>query len=115
MRDLVRRTLVVIALGFLAWEAYAAVRWIRDAGGLGAAAGRFWDLLRSDWMLAIVVTDQLVIAGVVLVLLWIDSRQEGWSPGRRLLLAAGFITLGTPAFLTYLAWRLRPRDVQPHG
>ena len=33
---------------FFLWEVYAAVRWVHQAGGLGAAPGHFWDAIRAD-------------------------------------------------------------------
>jgi hypothetical protein len=94
---------------FLAWEAYGALRWVVDAGGLGAAASRFRDSLTHDWMLLVVVTDHLMLAGLVLVLMWLDTARAGWQSSRRLLLVAAFVALGSPIVLGYLAWRLGVR------
>jgi hypothetical protein len=91
---------------FFLWEVYAAVHWVRQAGGVGAAPGHFWNAVRADWMALIVVSDHLVIAGVVLLALWIDAARRGWTHGRRCALAAAFVALGTPTLLAYLAWRL---------
>lgn len=106
-----RRTLsaalLTLAAAFLAWELYGAVRWVRSAGGLGNAFDHLWQAITSDWMALIVVTDHLLIAGVVLVALWLDALRCGWPVARRLLLAAAFVALGSPALLAYLAWRVR--------
>jgi len=108
-----RRTIVALlclaSLLFLSWEAYAAIRWVAGAGGLAPGFGHFWTALRSDWMAQIVVSDHLVIAGTVLAALWLDAARMGWEVWRRLTLALAFIALGTPALLTYIAWRLGTR------
>lgn len=57
-------------------------------------------------MAQIVVSDHLVIAGSVLVAVWIDAGRLDWGTGRRIFLAVAFIGLGSPALLAYLAWRL---------
>jgi hypothetical protein len=85
---------------------------VRQAGGVGAAPGHFWDAIQADWMALIVVSDHLVIAGAVLVALWIDAARQGWPHGRRGALAAAFVALGTPTLLAYLAWRLRAHRPQ---
>lgn len=110
-----RGALVAFALLFLAWEAYGALRWITDAGGLGDAARQFWTHLTGDWMLLLVVTDHLVLAGAVLVLMWLDAIRAGWDLARRLLLAAAFVALGSPIVLLYLAWRPRALAGRPAG
>jgi hypothetical protein len=69
-----------------------------------------WGTLGSDWMALIVLSDHAVIAGVVLVALWIDARRLGWLLWRRLLLALAFVALGSPTLLVYLAWRIGPSD-----
>lgn len=109
MRAIVRRGLVILAGLFLVWELYGAVRWVQQAGGIGAAIDHFWRTLEADWMARIVVADHILIAGTVLVLLWLDARRHGWSTGRRVLLAVAFVALGSPTLLTYLAWRLGQR------
>ena len=101
--------LCLAALLFLSWEAYAAIRWVAEAGGLAPAFRHFWTALRSDWMAQIVVSDHLVIAGMVLIGLWLDAARIGWEVWQRLTLALAFIALGTPALLTYMAWRLGTR------
>ena len=106
MRQEIRGALVGIAIAFLAWEAYGAFRWAVDAGGLGAAARQFWEGLRGDWMLLIVITDHLLLAGIALVILWGDAARQAWTPAHRALLAVAFIALGSPVVLGYLAWRL---------
>ena len=58
----------------------------------------------------IVVSDHLVIAGVVLVALWIDTTRLGWSVRGRALLAIAFVVLGSPTLLVYLAWRMGAGD-----
>jgi len=105
MRTPVRSTLLLGAGLFLAWEAYGAARWVLDAGGIGSAASRFWTLLASDWMILLFVTDHLVLAAIVLVLLWLDAARRAWSLPRRLLLATAFVALGSPVVLAYLARR----------
>jgi hypothetical protein len=106
----VRSTLLLGAGLFLAWEAYGAARWVLDAGGIGSAATRFWTLLGSDWMILLFVTDHLVLAAVVLVLLWLDAVHRAWSLPRRLLLAMAFVALGSPVVLAYLARRPAAAD-----
>ena len=106
MRQRIRGALVVLAIAFLAWEAYGAVRWVADAGGVGAAARQFWVRLRDDWMLLIVVSDHLLLAGIALVILWMDATRQAWTLAQRVLLALAFIALGSPVVLGYLAWRL---------
>ena len=110
-----RGALLAFALLFLAWEAYGAMRWVLDAGGLGPAAARFWRYLTSDAMLLLVVTDHLLLAGTVLVLLWLDAARRGWLVSRRLILAGAFVALGSPVILWYLASKIGvaawpPRD-----
>jgi hypothetical protein len=105
MGTLVRSALLLSAGLFLAWEGFGAVRWVLDAGGIAPAAGRFWALLGSDWMMLLVVTDHLLLATIVLILMWLDAASRAWSLTRRLLLATGFIALGSPVVLAYLAWR----------
>ena len=105
MRQKIRAVLVVLAIAFLAWEAYGAFRWVVDAGGLGAAARQFWVRLR-DWMLLLVVTDHLLLAGIALLILWLDATRRAWTLAHRTLLAVAFVALGSPVVLGYLAWRL---------
>jgi hypothetical protein len=98
--------LAALALAFLLWELVAVVLWARESGGLRAAPAHFWRSLHSDWMVLLVVTDHLVVAGAVLVGLWLDAARAGASAARRVGLAIAFIALGSPAMLLYLAWRL---------
>lgn len=106
MRQGIRGALVGIAIAFLAWEAYGAFRSVIDAGGPGAAARHFWAGLRDDWMMLIVITDHLLLAGIALVILWVDAARQAWTLAHRALLAVAFIALGSPVVLGYLAWRL---------
>jgi hypothetical protein len=106
MRRLVPPLLAASAALFFAWEVYAVMRWVHDAGGIGNAFGHFWAALSSDWMALIVVSDHLVIAAAVLVALWIDTTRLGWLVRGRALLAITFVLLGSPALLVYLAWRM---------
>lgn len=107
MRGLVRAGLVLVAGLFLLWEGYGAIRWLQEAGDIGSALDHLWRTLHSDWMARVAVSDLLIIAAVALAGLWIDSARQGWPPARRVLLAAGFVVLGSPVLLFYLAWRLR--------
>jgi hypothetical protein len=106
MRQLIRIVLVASAILFLVWEVYAAVRWIGEAGGIEPAFDHLWSTLGSDWMALIVVSDHAVIAGAVLIALWIDARRLGWLLWRRVLLAVAFVALGSPTLLVYVAWRI---------
>jgi GNAT superfamily N-acetyltransferase len=106
MRAIVRRGLLILAAGFLAWELFAVVHWYRQTGGLGPGFTHLWQTLRSDWMALIVVSDHLVIASAVLVGLWLDATHLEWPTSRRVLLALAFVALGSPTLLTYLAWRV---------
>lgn len=109
-RSTLRAGLLGLACAFLAWEALGAVRWVEEAGGLGSAAGHFWARLTSDWMLMIFITDHLLLAGIVLVLMWVDSARVGWVVSRRVFLTAAFVALGSPVVLWYFAWRLREAE-----
>ena len=106
MRRFLPPALLAGALLFLLWELYAVTRWLQKAGSLGAAFDHFGRAVGSDWMALIVVSDHLIIAGTVLIALLIDAARQGWSASRLILLAVGFVALGTPALLGYLAWRL---------
>jgi hypothetical protein len=57
-------------------------------------------------MALIVVSDHLVIAGTVLVLLLMDAANQGWRMSRLMLLTVAFIGLGSPTLLLYIAWRM---------
>ena len=114
-RRTLRAGLLALALAFLAWEAFGAVRWVLDAGGPGPAAKQFWASLTGDWMLLLVVTDHLLLAGVVLVLVWLDAAKAGWNIGRRVGLAAAFVALGSPAILWYLASRVQAARLEARG
>jgi hypothetical protein len=103
-----RLLLLVLAFAFLMWELIAVILWVRQSGGLPHAPGHFWQTLRSDWMALLVVSDHLVVAGTVLVALWIDAKRVGWRLARRSGLVVAFVALGSPAMLAYLAWRLKP-------
>ena len=109
-RRTLRIGLLTLACAFLAWEAFGALQWVLEAGGVGPAAREFWARLTSDWMLVIVVTDHLLLAGIVLVMMWVDAGRIGWAASRRLLLVAAFVALGSPVVLWYLARRLRESD-----
>jgi hypothetical protein len=106
MRRLLPPALLAGALLFLLWELYAVIRWLQQAESLGAAFDHFRRAICSDWMALIVVSDHLIIAGTVLIVLLIDAARQGWSASRLIFLAVGFVALGTPALLAYLAWRL---------
>jgi hypothetical protein len=101
-----RPLLAALAVAFLVWELTAVILWARESGGLPAAPGHFWRSLRSDWMVLLVVTDHLLVAGAVLVWLWVDAGRAGASAAGRLGLVIAFIALGSPAMLLYLSWRL---------
>jgi hypothetical protein len=103
-----RWLLLVLAFAFLVWELIAVILWVRQSGGLPHAPGHFWHALRSDWMALLVVSDHLLVAGTMLVALWIDAKREGWRPSGRWGLVLAFIAVGSPAMLAYLAWRLKP-------
>ncbi len=101
-----RRILLWVgALAFAGWELVGVLLWVAAAGSLGVASGQTWARLRSDWYLLIVVTDHLVIAGVVLLWVWGDMGRRGWSLGARLAWLVVLIALGTPTLLAYLAER----------
>src|SRR5215210_3992129 len=106
MRQLLRIVLVASAFVFLVWEVYGALRWVREAGGIGPAFDHLWRTLGSDWMALIIVSDHAVIAGAVLIALWMDAKRLGWLLWRRVLLAIAFVGLGSPTLLLYLAWRI---------
>jgi hypothetical protein len=110
MRQLVRVLLLALAFVFLVWEVSATVRWLRQAGGLGPAFDHLRATLGTDWMALVVVSDHLVIAGAVLIALWIDARRVGWLLRQRVLLAIAFVALGSPTLLVYLAWRIGLSD-----
>jgi hypothetical protein len=103
-----RWLLLVLAFAFLAWELVAVILWVRQSGGLPHAPGHFWQALRSDWMALLVVSDHLLVAGTVLVALWIDAKRMGWQLSRRWGLVVAFVVLGSPAMLAYLVWHLNP-------
>jgi hypothetical protein len=103
-----RRLLLVLAFAFLVWELIALIQWVRQSGGLLHAPGHFWHALRSDWMALLVMSDHLVVAGTVLVALWIDAKTLAWPLSRRWGLVVAFVAVGSPAMLAYLAWRLKP-------
>jgi hypothetical protein len=103
-----RPLLLVLAFVFLVWELAAVILWVRQSGGLPPAPGHFWQALRSDWMALLVVSDHLVVAGTVLVAVWIDAKRVGWQLSRRWGLVVAFVALGSPAMLAYLTWRLNP-------
>jgi hypothetical protein len=107
VRSFVQRALIALAALFLTWEIFAVTRWIRQAGGIGSGFRHLWVALRSDWMALIVVSDHLVIAGTVLVLLLLDAANQGWRMSRLILLVVGFIGLGSPTLLLYIAWRMK--------
>lgn len=86
MRRTVVTLLCTVALLFLLWEAYAAIRWVAEAGTLAWAFDHFWSALQSDWMAKIVVSDHLFIAGTVLVALWSDAERIDWG----VMAASGF-------------------------
>jgi hypothetical protein len=98
--------LLILALAFAAWELAAAVLWVRQSGGLTQAPGHFWHRIRSDWLALVVVSDHLMVAGAVLVALWLDARRTEWRASGRVGLAIAFVALGSPVMLAYLAWRL---------
>jgi GNAT superfamily N-acetyltransferase len=91
MRRILRLALLASATAVILWELYAAMRWVREAGGLGAGFHHLVQVFRSDSMARIILSDHLVIAGSVLFGLWIDAARQGWGHGRRLLLAVAFI------------------------
>ena len=93
------------ALGFALFELVAVLRWLAVAGSLSLAVAQMWVRLGADWFLLIVVADHLVIAGTVLLWVWMDARRRGWPTGRRLAWTVAFIALGTPALLGYIAER----------
>jgi hypothetical protein len=66
-------------------------------------------------MALIVVSDHLVIAGAVLIGLMIDATRMGWPLPRRVVLAAGFVAIGSPTLLLYLAWRTGVRERSRSG
>jgi hypothetical protein len=113
MRRVLVYALIIAAILFLLLELYAATRWMGHAGGLGAAFDHFWDVLRSDWMAQIVVSDHLVIAGIALIALWLDAARRGWGVRRRIILGIVFIVLGSPALLAYIAWRINGQRAVP--
>ncbi len=109
-----RRILLWVgALAFAGWELVGVLLWVGAAGSLGVASAQTWERLRSDWYLLIVVTDHLVIAGVVLLWVWGDMGQRGWSLRIRLAWLAALIALGTPTLLVYLAERPLARGPGP--
>ena len=103
-----RSLLWLTALSFLIWEAIGAFQWVRHARGFGPAFAHLWETLHSDWMLLVVVSDHLVIALCVLVWLWRDATERGWSRARRLAWVVMVVVLGSPALLVYLA--VRPQN-----
>lgn len=109
-RSAVRAGLVSLALLFLLWEAHGAARWIADAGGPGRAIRHLWMQLHGDRMLVVAFSDLVLIAGIVLVALWVDAMRRGVRPLRRALLVAAFIAFGSPVVLCYIAWRLADTD-----
>jgi hypothetical protein len=93
------------ALAFLLWELVAAYHWVGPELAIGAAVRQTWAHVRSDWFLKVLITDHIVIAGTVLLWVWIDAGRRGWSTGARVAWTIAYIALGTPALLGYLAER----------
>lgn len=79
--------------------------WVGAAGSLEAALSQTWARLRSDWFMLIVITDHLVIAGVVLLWVWGDMGRRGFSSRARLAWLGTLVALGTPTLLAYIAER----------
>jgi hypothetical protein len=77
MRRLAPPLLAASAALFFAWEVYAVIRWVHDAGGRRRPG---CSLDRHDAL--------------------------GWLVRERALLAIAFVLLGSPALLVYLAWRM---------
>ncbi len=101
------------AVAFGLWELFAVIQWLEAGRGLERAFSYTWSRLRVDWLLLILVTDHLVIAGAVLLWAWADARDRGWPARARFLWVIAFIALGTPALLGYLAERETPRPTRP--
>src|SRR5215212_4323890 len=88
--------LCFVAAAFLAFEAVAALQWLREAGSVARAGEHFLRALRSDWMLIIVVADHLLIAFAVLMLGWRDAISNGITLRSRLGWTLLFVALGSP-------------------
>jgi hypothetical protein len=100
-----RIALLGIAAVFLAWELYGTATWLGEVATPGAGLARLWAPVAGDRMLQVVTSDFLLIGAVVLALLWLDAAGRGWAVSRRAALALGFIALGSPVLLTYIALR----------
>ncbi|HEX6643518.1 MAG TPA: hypothetical protein VF037_02515 [Gemmatimonadales bacterium] len=105
VRPSLRYLLLSLAALFLAWEILGTIGWLEQAGTLGDGLAKLVEPLRRDRMQQVVTSDFLLIGAVVLVLLWLDAARRGWALPKRAALALGFIALGSPVLLTYLALR----------
>lgn len=104
-----RRLLYLGAGLMLAWVVTASVLWIGGHGEPDAAFWHFWNTLRSDWMLILIVTDMAVFTAAALVWAAADLRRRGATPVVTVGWLIPMLLLGSAVLLLYLARRTESR------
>ncbi|MDH3495541.1 MAG: hypothetical protein OER21_02145 [Gemmatimonadota bacterium] len=95
------------ATGFVAWIAYATVRWVRESDGWMPALTHLWETLHVDWMLLLIVTDLLVFTIFAIAWLVVDLRRHGASAGRIAAWIGPLFVFGNAVLVVYLLRRPR--------
>lgn len=101
MRSLLYVTAALILSGIVA----GVVLWFGQHGDPVTAFTHFWTVLRSDWMLVVIVVDMLVFTTVAFVWVAMDLRGRGASVPVIVGWLGTMLFLGSAVLLFYLARR----------
>lgn len=102
-----RRLFYLGAVLMAAWIVTATVLWIGPHRDAVTACWHFWNALRSDWMLILIVTDMAVFTAAAFAWVAMDLRKRGATTVAIIGWLAPMLLLGSAVLLVYLARRTR--------
>lgn len=104
-----QRTMIyVAAASIFIWFNVATYLWVTSFDSVAAAISQTWNLITTNWMILIILSDSLIFLCLILAWLVVDAKRRGWTGYRRWGWIAAILALGSPALIVYLV--LRPDE-----
>lgn len=104
-----QRTMIyVAAASIFIWFNVATYLWVTSFDSVAAAISQTWNLITTNWMILIILSDSLIFLCLILAWLVVDAKRRGWTGYRRWGWIAAILALGSPPLIVYLV--LRPDE-----
>ena len=89
----------------LIWFNIATYWWVSSFGSVGTAISQTWNLISTNWMIMIILTDSLIFLCLIFAWLVSDAKRRGWTGYKRWGWIAAILALGSPALIMYVVLR----------